>query len=105
MDFDTLYRYSAANVTIDGKVYKLDESYAEEGSNVVSTVYDGRTNTQIRLSDGQSTTIKFENGATLTVKAEGQTYNATLTAKRRPSCRPARTVTRTLQGQQTEPKR
>ena len=77
----TLYRYTAAKVNIDGKEYKLDESYGEEGSNVVSTVYDGRTNTQIKLSDGQSTVIKFENGAALTVKAEGQTYTATLGGK------------------------
>ncbi len=78
IDFDTLYRYTAAKVNIDGKDYKLDENYAEEGSNVTSTVYDGRTNTQIKLTDGKQTVIKFENGATLTVKAEGQTYTATL---------------------------
>lgn len=78
VDFDTLYRYTAAKVTIDGKGYKLDENYTEEGSNVTSTVYDGRTNTQIKLTDGKQTVIKFENGATLTVKAEGQTYTATL---------------------------
>lgn len=78
VDFDTLYRYTAATVNIDGKDYKLDTSYAEEGSNVTSTVYDGRTNTQIKLSDGKQTVIKFENGATMTVKAEGQTYTATL---------------------------
>lgn len=81
VDFDTLYKCNASKVNIDGKDYSMDASFAEEGSNVSVAVMDGRTNTQIRLKAGQSTTIKFENGASMTVKAEGQTYTATLDGK------------------------
>lgn len=81
IDFDTLYRFNAAKVNIDGKDYNMDTSFAEEGSNVSVAVMDGRTNTQIRIKDGQSTTIRFENGATMVVKADGQTYTATLDGK------------------------
>lgn len=81
VDFDTLYKFNAAKVNIDGKDYSMDTSFAEEGSNVSIAVMDGRTNTQIKLKDGQSITIRFENGASLTVKAEGQTYTATLDGK------------------------
>lgn len=81
VDFDTLYKYNASKVTIDGKDYSMDASSAEEGSNVSVAVMDGRTNVQIRVKDGQNTTIKFENGATMSVKAEGQTYTATLDGK------------------------
>lgn len=81
IDFDTLYRYTKSTVNIDGKDYAMDTTYAEENSNVAVSVLDGRTNTQIRLKDGQQTVIKFENGATLTVKAEGQTYTAALDGK------------------------
>lgn len=78
VDFDTLYRFNTAKVNIDGKDYSMDTTFAEEGSNVAVSVLDGRTNTQIKLKSGQVTIIKFENGASLTVKADGQTYTAEL---------------------------
>lgn len=78
IDFDVLYKYNTAKVTIDGKEYPMDTTFAEDGKNVAVTALDGRTNVQIKLKDGQSTAIKFENGATMTFKAEGQTYTATL---------------------------
>lgn len=81
VDFDVLDRYTAAKVSIDGKEYSMDTSIAEENSNVAVTVLDGRTNVQVKLKDGQSTAIKFENGAVMTYKAEGQTYTATLDGK------------------------
>lgn len=78
IDFDVLYKYNTAKVTIDGKEYPMDTTFAEDGKNVAVTALDGRTNVQIKLKDGQSTAIKFENGATMTFKAEGQTYTAAL---------------------------
>ena len=78
IDFNVLYKYNTAKVTIDGKEYPMDTTFAEDGKNVAVTALDGRTNVQIKLKDGQSTAIKFENGATMTFKAEGQTYTATL---------------------------
>lgn len=79
IDFDTLYKFNATKVTIDGKEYSMDTS--TENGNVAVSVMDGRTNTQIKIKDGQSTTIKFENGASMVIKAEGQTYTATLDGK------------------------
>ena len=79
LDFDTLYRYNAAKVSIDGKDYAMDTAFSEEGSNVKVTVLDGRTNTQVKIKSGQTTTVRFENGAVLTLKAEEQTYTAELT--------------------------
>lgn len=79
LDFDTLYRYNAAKANIDGKDYAMDTAFSEEGSNVKVTVLDGRTNTQVKIKSGQTTTVRFENGAVLTLKAEGQTYTAELT--------------------------
>lgn len=78
VDFDTLYRFNTAKVNIDGKDYAMDTTFAEEGSNVSVSVLDGRTNTQIKLKSGQTTTIRFENDAVITVKADGQTYTAEL---------------------------
>lgn len=78
VDFDVLYRYEPAKVTIDGKEYVMDTSFEDESSNVKVTVLDGRTNVQVKLNDGQNTTIEFENGAVMTYKAEGQTYTATV---------------------------
>lgn len=78
IDFDTLYRFNTAKVNIDGKDYPMDTTFSDEKSNVAVTVFDGRINTKIKLSDGQSTTVKFENGSTMVIKAEGQTYTATL---------------------------
>lgn len=79
VDMDVLYRYNTAKVNIDGKDYAMDTSFEEEGSNVKVAVLDGRTNVQVKLQDGQTSTIKFENGAAMTFKAEGQTYTAELT--------------------------
>ena len=79
LDFDTLYRYNTAKVNIDGKDYSLDTASSEEGSNVSVAVLDGRTNTQVKIKSGQTTTVRFENGAVLTLKADGQTYTAELT--------------------------
>ena len=79
VDMDVLYRYNTAKVNIDGKDYAMDASYEEEGSPVKVAVLDGRTNVQVKLKDGQTSIIKFENGAAMTFKAEGQTYTAELT--------------------------
>lgn len=79
VDFDTLQKYPAAKVNINGKDYPMDQAFAEKGSNVSVSILDGRTNTKIQLKDKQAATIKFENGARLNVKADGQTYIAEFT--------------------------
>ena len=105
VDFDTLYKFGASRVNIDGKDYVMDTAYAEEGSNVSVAVMDGRTNTQIKLKDGQSTTIRFENGASMTIKAEGQTYTATLDGKASTTLQTGaegnENFTRTMEGSKT----
>lgn len=74
VDFDVLYRFTESKVQIDDKTFSIDKN-AEDG-NVRVTPLDGRTNIQIKLEDGQEAVIHWENGASLTVQAEGQNYTA-----------------------------
>lgn len=80
IDFDTLYRFAAAKVDIDGTCYMMNRS--AEQDNVQVNVLDGRTNTKVRIASGQSRVISFENGAVMTVSAKGQSYTAVLDGPR-----------------------
>ncbi|MGF6376701.1 hypothetical protein M2140_001779 [Clostridiales Family XIII bacterium PM5-7] len=74
VDIDALYKVPATKLTIDGTTYPMDKDTKK--NNVEVSVKKGRTNTQIKLTNGKSTTIKFENGASIVVSASGQTYKA-----------------------------
>lgn len=77
LDFDTLYRFHAAKVEIDGKTYPMNENMS--GNNIKVSVLDGRTNVRIRVPSGASSLIRWENGAVMKISAEGQRYTAELT--------------------------
>ena len=79
IDFDVLKRNPAVKVVIDDTEYTMDQAAADE--NVTVSVMDGRTNVQVLIEDGKNAVIEFENGAKMTVSAEGQTYAAELSGK------------------------
>lgn len=82
VDFDALYQFRASEVDIDGRKYAMDENFDEDENTVSVAVLDGRTNVQVKVKDGKQTVIRFENGASVTVKAEGQNYTAVFDGKK-----------------------
>lgn len=78
LDFDVLEKFKASKITIDGKEYSMDLPSSEDDKNVAITVMEGRTNVRVKIDDGKSSIIKFENGATMKISASGQTYTAEL---------------------------
>ena len=79
LDFDVLEKYKASKVNIDGTDYIMDTSLNEEKSNVSVAAMDGRTNVKVKIDEKKSSTVKFENGASLKITVKGQSYEAELT--------------------------
>lgn len=70
---ETLNRYPAASMTINGKAYVLDQDVEDPYATI--KVHKDMSRTRITVTEDNPATIKLTNGKILTMKVEGNTYS------------------------------
>ena len=73
VNIDTLTRYPMPTFTMNGKTYKLDESYTDD--NITVTVEKDRARASVTVNNGKTADITLPNGVPVKVTVDGNVYN------------------------------
>ena len=73
VNIDSLTRYPMPTFTLNGKIYKLNESYTDD--NVSVTVEKDRARATVIVGNGKTADITLPNGVPVKVAVDGNVYN------------------------------